>query len=359
MAGVIRLSAVFAFLVGACGVRFSLRAPKDAKDDDLGNRTWDGNPNCIPRAGGRCFNGPSDCQPWTACSKDFFCVCHHWGCADATGTCRPQFNKWLTTWTGAMAEARLVPAMLKTVHLTMPADGATPPGLKEGFPANDEPEGLWNFLLQPDNATVMITTRLNRHQTHKRHTAYGYFLSVNQTQNAERTLLETLSGKNQMKEGYGHLEPIQARPEDALSAAWQFVSRPAGRVALQHIQSRMYLSVSLKYSSNGTLNQGTFGTCAYDTCGQEEADFNLWPELTVPLDGHPMPPAGQGHMGPDNLTHDADSPMNKTATWPGGDRPWLVNNTANNSHGANAPVMMNTTIAKAGAKVVKFWPLRK
>jgi len=139
--------------------------------------------------------------------------------------------------------------------------------LEAGYPKGDEPEALWNFLIQPDNKTVMITTKLNRHQTDPRHTAYAYFLGLP---------TEPLDEKK-------FVAPIQMRPEDALSAAWHFVSRPNGRVALQHMATLRYLSVDPETKQ--------ISTCFWNRCGSAgEADFNLYPMMSLPVDGRSLAP---------------------------------------------------------------------
>lgn len=224
---------------------------------------WNGNWWCIPETGRRCFNGPSDCAPWVACTENFYCVCHDWGCADSSGVCRPVHNQL------SEPVVRLGPASLPNSFMTMPADGETNPSLVEGYPADEDAESLWQFLILPDNETVLITTRMNSHQMNEHHTAYASYLNVPPPPWTEHSLLT----------------PIQNRPKNVLDAAWRLVERPKGphgrRIAMQHILSERYLSFD---ESTAKLS-----SCAERHCASGSTDFNTWPYLN----GIPVWPQGQ------------------------------------------------------------------
>jgi len=209
---------------------------------------WDGNYWCIPQTGRRCFNGPSDCAPYVQCTETFYCVCHDWGCSDATGVCRPVHNKF------AQPDIRIAPASWPNYFLTMPADGETKPSVIKGYPKDENAEAHWSFLMLPDNATVLITTKMNRYQTDPIHTAFGAYLDMPSP---------PWNGSL--------LAPIQARPKNVLEAAWRIVQKPQSRVALMHVWSERYLSFDEE--------TGQLSSCVAKNCDTKSIEFNFWPNI--------------------------------------------------------------------------------
>lgn len=230
---------------------------------------WNGDPTCIPQTGRRCFNGPSDCEPWVACSEDHYCVCHHWGCSDSSGVCRPVHNQWLSP------DVRLAPVSKRHYFMQMPADGSTSPHVARGYPKGDEPDALWSVLMQPDNRTVMITTKLNRFQTNPAHVAHGFFLDV---------------APAPWGEGSEFVEAVQARPENVLQASWRIFKRPKKRVSFQHVLSGRFLCFAETEERLSTCNE-KYGKS--DEVGSERTmDFDIWPyPHHLPLWGDEQIPA--------------------------------------------------------------------
>jgi len=226
---------------------------------------WNGNSWCIPETGRRCFNGPSDCEPWVACTENFYCQCHHWGCSDAQGVCRPVHNRW----SDPMQAVRIAPSARPNWFMRMPADGKTNPSVEEEYPQDDDAEAHWMFLMLPDNETVLISTKMNAHQTNEYHTAYASYLDLPPPPWHHGSILT----------------PIQGRPKNVLEAAWRLVHRPDGetgsrRIAMQHTWSERYLSFD---PVNHVLS-----SCMEKDCAVGTIDFDLWPNL------HDIPVAGTG-----------------------------------------------------------------
>lgn len=226
---------------------------------------WDGNQQCIPQTGRRCFNGPSDCEPWVQCTDNFYCVCHNWGCADASGVCRPVHNRWVEK------AVRIAPASQPHTYLTMAIDGKSNPSVVKGYPKDDDAEAHWQFLMVPDNETVLITTKMHRYQTDRFHTAYGYYLHLPPPPWTEGSLLT----------------PVQSRPKSVIEATWRLIEKPRGRMSMMHTWSGRYLCFD---QALGALSSCSEKYCD-DVCGVGSTEFDLWPNTLglpmVPLGGNP------------------------------------------------------------------------
>lgn len=235
-------------------------APGGANALDDAPPAWDGNMQCIPQTGMRCFNGPSDCAPYVNCTESKYCVCHAWGCADAQGVCRPVHNQFVDP------TVRISPEAEPHRSLTMKADGATPPGLADGYPGGADTESQWTFLLQPDNKTVLVTTRLNAHQTNNLTLAYAAFLNlpIPTPPKEEKPHILAMASER--------LAPVQMRPQNARDAAFTIVKRSGGRYALQHVATGQLLAYD-KHSGKLTV-------CQKAPCpAGVSCHFDFWPKL--------------------------------------------------------------------------------
>eukprot|EP00746_Dinoflagellata_sp_MGD_P164959 gnl/MRDRNA2_/MRDRNA2_93953_c0_seq1.p1 gnl/MRDRNA2_/MRDRNA2_93953_c0~~gnl/MRDRNA2_/MRDRNA2_93953_c0_seq1.p1 ORF type:complete len:573 (+),score=86.20 gnl/MRDRNA2_/MRDRNA2_93953_c0_seq1:117-1721(+) len=208
------------------------------------SRTWlsypptyePANPGCFNHTGRKC-DGMHTCGPWAHCSKGW-CVCASWGCGDSYGSCRATHNQWLAM------DLRIAPGEDTHQFVAMPTDEASGPYLVSGWPESANQEALWDFLVQPDNASVLIATKWGRDHWH------GRFLDLNETSAVP-------------------FPPVQRIPYDALQAAWNLVVMPQSRLAFRHARTGLYL----KYE------QGKLSTCASPNCPPKSADFDVWPRI--------------------------------------------------------------------------------
>lgn len=237
---------------GPVGLPFGLETRGDESDPVIkmpprGSDPLD--PMCLADTGFKCGDGKHNCNDWVACSNETFtCTCHHWGCADSSGVCRPVKNEWFTSESRLMsigAAKKGIPHRFVTMK---PATNNTPT-LQDGWPAGEHPEALWKFLLMNDNATLLIATKQGKFQED------GHFLSLPPAPWQEDLMIA----------------PIQVKPKDALQASWRLLERPRSRTALQHIPSGRFLC----YDSNAD----GLSTCAGKYCGVDSADFEIWPRI--------------------------------------------------------------------------------
>lgn len=206
-------------------------------------------PMCLANTGFKCGDGKHNCNDWVACSEETHtCTCHHWGCADSAGVCRPVKNQWFTQEARLMsigAAKRGIPHRFVTME---PATNNTPT-LQDGWPAGEHPKALWKFLLMNDNSTFLIATKQGKFQKD------GHFLSLPPAPWQEDELIS----------------PIQVKPKDALQASWRMYERPRSRAALQHVPSGRFLCYDIK--------EDALSTCKAEYCGVDSADFEVWPRM--------------------------------------------------------------------------------
>lgn len=213
-------------------------------------------PMCLANTGFKCGDGKHSCNDWVACSAEtHMCTCHHWGCADSAGVCRPIKNQWFPSDNRLMAVAATKQGMPHR-FMTMNASNVSQkvPTLQNGWPAGEHPEAVWKFLLMNDNATVLITTKQGQLQSS------GLFLA-----------LPPAPWK-----GDDMIAPIQVKPEDAMQASWRLVERPNSKTAFQHITSGRFLC----YDSDAD----GLSTCASEHCKANSVDFEVWPKIAgIPM----------------------------------------------------------------------------
>merc|ERR1719321_398780 len=223
------------------------------------------NAGCFNHTGRKCDEYHS-CGPWAHCSNQW-CVCAAWGCSDSYGSCRAASNQWLSM------DLRIAPGEDTHKFLAMPTDNGSGPYLVSGWPAAENAEALWDFLVQPDNASVLIATKWGRDHWH------GRFLDLNETS--------------------GLFEPVQRQPYDALQASWNLVVLPRSRLAFRHTRTGLYLR----------LEKGKLSTCASPDCPAQTADFDVWPRIEndqEPCDG-------------------CETPYYQPTQWQKGRTPWFLN----------------------------------
>lgn len=224
------------------------------------------NAGCFNHTGRKCDESHS-CGPWARCSNKW-CVCAgSWGCADSLGHCRAATNKWLTM------ELRIAPGEDPHKFVAMATDASSGPYLVSGWPDNANAEAMWDFLVQPDNVSVLIATKWGRDHWH------GRFLDLNETS--------------------GSFEPVQRQPYDALQASWNLIVLPRSRLAFRHTRTGLYLR----------LEKGKLATCASPDCPAQSADFDVWPRIEndqEPCDG-------------------CETPYYQPTTYVTGRTPWFLN----------------------------------
>lgn len=178
-------------------------------------------------------------------------MCHHWGCADANGVCKPEKSKWLDP------AVRIAPVLSRHSYLTMKVENEGGPHLVDGWPSGpNEDEAMWSFLIQHDGETVQITTKKSRYWNDR------WFLSLPPPPWDVGSLLT----------------PIAAQPYDALEAAWHLVQRPEGTVSFKHLWSGRYLCYDPK--------DHALSSCFGHMCDSYSTDFDIWPKLIgVPFEG--------------------------------------------------------------------------
>lgn len=255
-------------------------------------------PMCLADTGLKCGNGKGSCQDWVACSEETHtCTCHHWGCADSAGACRPIKNQWFPNDNRLMAIAAAKPGRAHRFAMMNATKKA--PMLQDSWPAGEHPEAIWKFLLMNDNATFLIATRQGKRG--------GQFLALPAAPWQEDLMIA----------------PIQVKPEDALQASWQLVERPQSRAAFQHVSSGRFLCYDSKADG--------LSTCASKHCEANSVDFEIWPRLV----GIPMLPSetsklpGSNSSGPHNASKTDPAslyPMNnsKAITKPDTKKPWYL-----------------------------------
>jgi hypothetical protein len=221
------------------------------------------NPICLADTGLKCA-AQGDCQQQSmGCSTDGRCLCLAGRCADVTKTCRDEKSKWQET------EIRIAPAFAPKHFVKMVQNGGGPPEFKVGYPANNEPEALWLFALQPDKKSLLLTTKQSR------------FL--------DDGFVMDLPPAPWPKDQY--VAPIQAKLESAGQAEWQLEQAPKNNWRLRHVASDRYLMakvfkdtvVNIKHAVPQKKKQPVLTTCAPQKCLAGEADFDIWPHTEHPF----------------------------------------------------------------------------
>lgn len=236
------------------------------------------NPICLTDTGMKC-SSHGDCNKWVGCSKEGRCMCPHWGCSDVTGNCVPHWSYWQET------ELRFGPTAAQNWFMTMKAKGDGKPTLKKNYPEANEPEGIWLLLLQPDNKTVLITTKQSRYL------ADGYFLDLPESPwSADK-----------------FIKPIQSKLRSARQAEW--VLEPCGgqlqNFRMRHVASDRYLMVNAtkptkvnkKHAVPAKLPEPILTTCEHTKCPVGMTDFEIWPRTEHPMVApkYTFPPAPWDH----------------------------------------------------------------
>merc|ERR1719473_2139933 len=96
-------------------------------------------PMCLADTGFQCGDGKHNCNDWVACSEETHtCTCHHWGCADSAGACRPVKNQWFPNDNRLMAIGAAKQGMPHR-FVAMNASKNVPT-LQDGWPEGEHPE---------------------------------------------------------------------------------------------------------------------------------------------------------------------------------------------------------------------------
>jgi len=218
---------------------------------------------CLADTGLKCAV-QGDCQHQNmGCSKDGRCLCLNGGCADASKTCKDKKSKWQET------ELRIGAAMAPKHFITMKQNGGGDPIFKVGYPAGNDPESLWLFMLQPDKKSLLLTTKQSRFLDD------GFVLDL------------PPAPWDQDKE----IAPVQAKLESAGQAEWQLELAPKNNWRLRHVASDRYLtakvfkptSVNIKHAVPAKRKMPVLTTCAPSKCLAGEADFDIWPHTEHPF----------------------------------------------------------------------------
>merc|ERR1719160_627918 len=97
-------------------------------------------PMCLANTGFKCGDGKHNCNDWVACSEESHtCTCHHWGCADSDGVCRPIKSQWGPQESRLMSVAAAKQGKPHRFATMKPASN-NKPVLQDGWPAGDHPE---------------------------------------------------------------------------------------------------------------------------------------------------------------------------------------------------------------------------
>jgi len=210
-------------------------------------------PMCLADTGIKCgvdAGGVRGCNAWVACSDETYtCTCHHWGCADSDGQCRPIKNQWYPEENRLMPIAAAKPGEGHRFVTMKNATNHSTPRLQDGWPNGTQPESIWKFLIMNDNATILITTKQGVLKNE------GQFLA-----------LPPAPWQKNMK-----IDPIWVKPQDALQASWRVVERPRARTAVQHVSSGRFLC----YDDE----KDALSTCAETNCKAGTTDFEVYPKL--------------------------------------------------------------------------------
>jgi len=151
----------------------------------------------------------------------------------------------------------------------MKQSGGGDPEFKVGYPANNEPEALWLFALQPDKKSLLLTTKQSRFLND------GFVMDLPPAPWAEDKLIA----------------PVQAKLENAGQAEWQLEEGPKKNWRLRHVASDRYLmaavfkptAVNLKHAVPAKRKLPVLTTCAPSKCLAGEADFDIWPHTEHPF----------------------------------------------------------------------------
>jgi len=221
------------------------------------------NPVCLVDTGMKCA-AQGDCQQQTmGCSKDGRCLCLDGRCADAGKRGRDEKSKWQDT------ELRIAPVLAPKYFVTMKQNGGGDPDFKVGYPAPNEPESLWLFMLQPDGKSMLLTTKQSRFLKD------GFVLDLPPAPWAEDKLIP----------------PIQAKLENAGQAEFVLEQGPKTNWRLRHVASDRYLmaavfkptAVNIKHAVPAKRKLPVLTTCAPAKCLAGEADWDIWPHTEHPF----------------------------------------------------------------------------
>jgi len=192
-----------------------------------------------------------------------------WGCSDAAGVCRPHWARWLEV------EHRMAPVRTPNWYMEMQPKEAGKPTLAQGFPKDDHPTGIWLFLEENNNKSVLIATK------------QGRYLSD----------LEFLDLPSAPWNATGYEDPIQRKIESAGQAEWVFQDaenyQSKGAKRIKHLASGRYLCVKnykqelvntkLVPSPKGLIPE--LSSCAAKICEPHSTEFHIWPQNEHLLEG--------------------------------------------------------------------------
>lgn len=218
------------------------------------------NPICLSDTGKSCAGG---CSAGSTC-QDGKCICASKGCSDASGTCREAWNRWLEV------EHRMAPIRTPNWFMAMEPEGKSAPKLKKGYPADTEPTGIWLFIEENDNKTMLIATKQDRYVTG----------------------LHFLDLPSPPWNATGFEAPIQRKILHAGQAEWVFeealdYKERKGAKRIKHVASGRYLCVRnyKQVAVNKNIVPGStkelvpeLTSCAPATCEEHSNVFNIWPQ---------------------------------------------------------------------------------
>lgn len=142
--------------------------------------------------------------------------------------------------------------MARDMFLRMPTDGESPPTLSKGWPSDTEAEGIWKLFIEPDNTSVLFSTKQAWYQNH------SHFMEL------DAATLENTSA-------HGAFTYRQSQPLNALQAAFNLVLLPHSKIAVRHAATGRYL--------NFDESTGALSSCESPSCPPSSADFDFWPEI--------------------------------------------------------------------------------
>lgn len=218
------------------------------------------NPICLTNTGLKC----GGCKEWSECASDGkSCMCPHWGCSDHAGNCRPIWSHWLEV------EHRIAPARKANWFMAMEPKNQSNPLLQQTWPGDDMPTGIWLFLVQNDNTTVLIATKQGRYLTDL------HFLDLPNPPWDQKKLIA----------------PIQRTLDRAGQAEWQIEQAGMGQKRFLHVASGRYLSVdnfrktvvNRKITPLPKEQVPVLSSCAPENCPEFSTEFQVWPQTEHPL----------------------------------------------------------------------------
>merc|ERR1719421_355287 len=184
-------------------------------------------------------------------------------CADAFGGCRSVYSRWQED------QLRIGTAAAPGVFITMPPKDGGPPKTQKGYPPENQPEAIWEMLLQSDNSSFLLATK------QARYLADGFFLDLPPGPWAKDEFIQ----------------PVQSKPVSAKQAAWVIEPAPQHHQRLRHVASGRYLMIQLfkptKVNTDHTavpmkLPEPVVTTCSEKFCEPGAADMEIWPKTEHP-----------------------------------------------------------------------------